>query len=249
METLSDDTVPLAVDKRHLALVLEVLGNENRLDLLEQLRAPRTVAEIELTPAQTREGENPDRLISRQAIRAHLARLADIGVVFTRKAKRGGVAVDEYALNHPRLYALFEDLRSLAALQSHGASPPGVEPTLEGASPPAATLTTQPHVVLVKGLHEGRAFPLTGQSRDGRERGWVIGRRADLAVPLDYDPYVSAQNSEIVLEGSAYRLHDLRSNRNGTHLNGRRIPKGGSAPLRHGDVIGVGRSALVFRAP
>ncbi|HWH08826.1 MAG TPA: hypothetical protein VNX21_06465 [Candidatus Thermoplasmatota archaeon] len=121
METLGDDATPLGADKRHLALVLEVLGNENRLDLLEQLRTPRTVSEIELTPAQTREGENPERLISRQAIRAHLARLADIGVVYTRKARRGAATVDEYALNHARLYALFEDLRSLATLQSGGA--------------------------------------------------------------------------------------------------------------------------------
>ena len=249
MATSGETTTGIPVNKDHLAVALEVLGNANRLDLLEQLRVPRTVSEIELSPAQTREGENPERLMSRQAVRVHLARLAEIGVVYTRKARRGAVAVDEYALNHPRLFALFEDLRSLGTLQSEGAPLPGAEPTLEGAARDAAGRVAQPHVVLVRGLHEGRAFPLTGDRRDGHDRGWVIGRRADLAVSLDYDPYVSVQNSEVVLDGAQYRLHDLRSSRNGTFLNWQRLPRGGSAALRHGDVIGVGRSLLLFRAP
>lgn len=247
MSAPGDEATPLAVNKQHLALVLEALGNENRLDLLEQLRTPRTVSEIELSPGQTREGENPDRPMSRQGIRVHLQRLSEIGVVYARKARRGGVVVDEYALNHPRIFALLEDLRSLGALQSEGAELPGAEPTLEGKLPSPSSRTAQPRLTLVKGLHEGRSFPLTGPTRDGPERGWVIGRRSDLAVALDYDPFVSSQNSEVTLEGGAYRLHDLRSNRNGTYLNWQRLPKGGTAALTQGDVIGVGRSLLVFR--
>lgn len=245
---MSDDTSPFAVNKRHLALVLEALANENRLDLLEQLRTPRTVSEIELSPGQTREGENPDRPMSRQGVRVHLQRLNDIGVVYARKARRGTVVVDEYAVNQPRIFALLEDLRSLGALQSAGAELPGAEPTLEGKIPSPGTRTAQPRLTLVKGLHEGRSFPLTGQTRDGPDRGWVIGRRNGLAVSLDYDLFVSQQNSEITLDGDAYRLVDIRSNRNGTYLNWQRLPKGGAAPLAQGDVIGVGRSLLVFRA-
>lgn len=245
--TTQEDARPVAVNKRHLATALEALANENRLDLLEQLRTPRTVSEIELTPGQTREGENPDRPMSRQGVRVHLQRLADLGIVYARKARRAGATVDEYALNHPRIYALLEDLRSIGMLQSEGAAPPGADPTMEDLLREGAARTAQPSLTLVKGLHEGRTFPLAGHTRDGADRGWVIGRRPDLAVSLDYDPYVSTQNSEVTLEGDRWLLHDLRSSLNGTTLNWRRLPRGGTAPLAQGDVVGVGRSLLVFR--
>lgn len=241
------EDVSTAVNKRHLALVLEALANENRLELLEQLRLPRAVSEIELTPGQAREGENSERLISRQAVRAHVQKLMEIGVVLARRSRRGAATVDEHVLNHPRLFAILEDLRSLGALQSQGPLPPGADATLDGSVPAESLRLGSPRVMIVKGLHEGRAFALKPTEIDGEERGWIIGRKPGLAVPLDYDPYVSSQNSEITFDGVRWTLHDLRTSRNGTALNFAKLPKGETARLEHGDVIGVGRSLLLFR--
>lgn len=42
-------------------------------------------------------------------------------------------------------------------------------------------------------------------------------------------------------------LLDLPGNRNGTLLNWKPLARGGVAELKAGDVVGVGRSLLVFR--
>jgi hypothetical protein len=38
-----------------------------------------------------------------------------------------------------------------------------------------------------------------------------------------------------------------RGSKNGTMLDFQPLPRGGSAPLTNGDVVGVGRTNLVFR--
>jgi pSer/pThr/pTyr-binding forkhead associated (FHA) protein len=100
--------------------------------------------------------------------------------------------------------------------------------------------------VLVHGVHEGHVFPLRAPPAAGG-RGWIVGRAKDAAVSLDYDPYVSIENSEILRVGRQFRILDLRTSKNGTLLNWKRLPVGGESPLRTGDVIGVGRSLLLFR--
>lgn len=232
------------VDVRRLSQLLEVLANANRLDLLLQLREPRAASEVRLKPAETRPGENPERPISKQAVRVHLAKLAEIGVVVPRKGRRGPVAVEEFLLNQQRLFAIAEEFRKLGSLRS--TLPPGSEATMDGALGGPPTPEAGVHLVLVHGLDEGRSFPLRLSDR-AEERGWVIGRRRGVAVSLDYDPFISTENSEVTWEDGHYRLHDLRSSRNGTLLNWRPLPKGGTAELTHGDVIGVGRSLLLFR--
>ncbi len=80
----------------------------------------------------------------------------------------------------------------------------------------------------------------------GSGRGWAVGRKPGLPVSLEYDPYVSLVNSEVLPVGDRYLLADLGSSKNGTWLNWR--PVGAEpVPLTQGDVIGVGRSLLVFR--
>jgi DNA-binding transcriptional ArsR family regulator len=234
-----DDTPEMA----RLAEYLKALGNPNRLELLYALRAPRAVSDIELHPEQTREGENPERPISHQAVRDHLAKLRAIGVVAVQRSERNGNIVDEYVLNHQKLFAIVEELRALGELRAQTETPLA---TIAGEREPAPARDTGPRFVLVRGQGEGRVFPLRKETL-GADRGWIIGRKRGLAVSLDYDPYVSSENAEVLLNGSGFTLLDLRTSRNGTLHNFKAMARGASVHLADGDIVGVGRTNLVFR--
>ena len=231
-------------DMAKLAEYLRALGNQNRLELLYALRAPRAVREIELRPETVRDGENPERAISHQAVRDHLAKLRAIGVLSVERIERDGNVVDEYVLNHQKLFAIVEELRLLGELRAE--QQPLAQPTI-GATP-AAPAATQlgPRFVLVRGQGEGRVFPLKKENL-APGRGWMIGRKMGLAVSLDYDPFVSTENAEVLATNAGYRIHDVKASRNGTLVNFARVPDGGSAPLANGDVVSIGRTHLVFR--
>jgi len=144
-------------------------------------------------------------------------------------------------LNHQQIFALSEEFRLLASLR------PVVSPesTTVRANALSSPRTLEgPCLVLVKGLEEGRVFDLRGEAGRGE---WLIGRRRGLAVSLDFDSFVSAENSRITLRDGTHELEDLSLSRNGTTVDFKALPKGVRRPLRNGDVIGVGRSLLVFR--
>jgi hypothetical protein len=82
---------------------------------------------------------------------------------------------------------------------------------------------------------DGRAYPLTGAVA-------VVGRGHDVDVVVD-DPGVSRRHCEVRLEGGAARVTDLGST-NGTLVDGQKV---GTAVLREGSVITVGRTRLVYR--
>jgi DNA-binding transcriptional ArsR family regulator len=233
-------------DLRRLAVYLKALANPNRLALLHDLVVPRPVAEIRLHPVQVAAGENPERSISEQAVRDHLSRLRQVGVVVVQRAERDGVVMDHFVLNHQRLFAIVEELRRLGELRPESIvlQDETLTSAKEGAVPPRSG----PGLLLVRGQHEGREFPLEA-ARRSLSRGWVIGRKDGLAVSLDYDPFVSAEHAEVVADGEGFRILDLRTNRNGTWVNFARLERGESAPLAHGDVVSVGRTHLVFRDP
>lgn len=237
-----------SVDFAGLEDYLQVLGYASRLELLLQLRQPRKLDEIELTPSEARAGDNPDRTISRQAVQHHLDRLMDVGLV-----RMGSTEGDDgrtrhtYRTDTPRLYAVLEELRRLLEV-----SPPGeVEPyrttRLEDPIEDRAADRDGPHLVMVHGIEEGRIYPLRPDTRDP-PRGWVIGRDPEADVALPHDPFVSTENAEVLPDGDGFKLLDLRTARNGTFLNWEQIPVGGARPLSQGDVIRVGRTLLVFRA-
>lgn len=76
-----------------------------------------------------------------------------------------------------------------------------------------------------------------------------LGRQADSDIVLN-DPVVSAKHALLLTlvgphGGKDYLLQDLNST-NGTRLNGKDINK--KAPLKNGDIIQIGRSALRFVA-
>lgn len=234
------------VDTNRLAEYLRALGNPNRLDLLQELRVPRAVSEIELHPGAVRPGENPERAISHQAVRDHLAKLRAIGVLAVQRTERDGSVVDEYVLNHHKLFAIVEELRTLGELRAD--RPPVPEETIAGRWAAPATRDVGPRLILVRGQGEGRVFPLRPDNR-APERGWIIGRKRGLAVSLDYDPFVSGENAEVMPDSDGYTLLDIRSSRNGTLLNFQPLARGGTAPLATGDIVSLGRTHLVFRSP
>lgn len=232
-------------DVVRLAEYLKALGNPNRLELLHALRSPRSVREIELRPETVKEGENPDRAISHQAVRDHLARLRAIGVLVVERVEREGNIVDEYVLNHPKLFAIVEELRLLGELRAAKVESPE-EKTLGASRASVHSDERGPHFLLVRGQGEGRVFALKKENLSA-DRGWIVGRKQGLAVALDYDPFVSSENAEVLRDGASFVIRDLPASRNGTIVNFEPLARGTTTPLRHGDVVSVGRTHLVFR--
>lgn len=217
--------------------LLKALGNANRIRLLQALQTPKGYADLDLPPTREDAHGRQDRAITRQALRRHLQELVDIGVVQQRPPGPDGQNL--FLVDHARIYGVVEQLRELAT----------VRPAAE-LSTPTIGLTGKvlprgaegPRLVLVRGVHEGKPFPL-----DGAKREWSIGRDRASEVCLDYDPFVSASHARIEQARGGFALMDLPINKNGTELNWQTLPKGGRAKLLPGDVIGVGTTLLVFR--
>jgi hypothetical protein len=230
-------------DYDELGDYFKALGYGARLELLHELLLPRALNEITLAARRTGPGQQAGRRISRQATQEHLEKLMEIGVVVAREPD-APTGKRQFVVNGPRLYQLMEEFRRVGTLMP--GVPVGRDATVGLASRQAARPEPGPKLVLVHGLHEGKPFPLRRTDLDAG-RGWVLGRKPGLHVSLDYDPFVSLENSEVVPEANRYLLLDLPSSRNGTWLNWRRLDKAERAPLEPGDVVGVGRSLLVFR--
>lgn len=224
-----------------LSRSLNALAHPSRLALLRQLRTPKTLREIQL---RSQAPDEAGRSISRQAVREHLDRLIAIGVVLAREAHRDYGETTEYSLNHQSIFAIAEEFRGLARLR------PATEPVAATVERRPSSLEPArmdgPCLILVKGLDEGRSFPLPASSTGRRQ--WTVGRRRGLDVSLDFDPFVSTENALVIVEGGRYFVQDLPDSRNGTTLNFQPLAKGEKRELRTSDVIGVGRSLLMFRA-
>lgn len=228
--------------EEQLADALAALSNPVRIALLRRLQKPKALREIEIEqPPADRTGTA--RPLARQTVREHLEKLLPSGIVTVRPAQRDYGKTVEYVLNHQHLFALAEALRELAKLR------PSQEPvgqTVHRPSPATPFKIEGPCLVLVKGLDEGRTFSLLPPKVG--PKSWTIGRRRGAAVALDFDPYVSTDNAAVVWEDGTYLLQDQPGSRNGTTLNFHTLPKNTRRPLATGDLIGVGRSLLMFRA-
>ena len=75
----------------------------------------------------------------------------------------------------------------------------------------------------------------------------TIGRRQSNDVSLDWDPNVSRVHAQLEPVGGEWALIDEGLSRNGTMLNGR--PLAGRQRLHDGDVVTVGMTELLYRAP
>jgi DNA-binding transcriptional ArsR family regulator len=226
-------------EDEQLADALAAVASPVRLALLRVLREPRVLAEIEVGAAADSAWGDADRLLSRQTVKTHLARLVDVGAVSVREASRAGRGTVEYVLNHQALFALSEKFRSLALLR------PSAEPdqaTLLGEDAIRASQSTGPRLILVKGLDEGRMWRLD----QAHETEWHLGRARHAQIRLDYDPFVSSEHARLVREDGCFRLEPAPASVNPTRVNFEPV-RGAAAELADGDTIGVGRSILLFR--
>lgn len=212
---------------------LKVLGQASRLEILEALREPRTIGEIRVTTSSRLALAQGERVLTRQGIRAHLERLLEIGLVrqvlSTRSGRRGVV---EYQIDPRGFFTLVEELRELTASVCGQALAQSEEEASSG----------MPRLVLVRGIPEGRVFEL--RRENSGPHGWTIGSRPLASVPLDYDRYAPPDAAEIESDAPDHLL--LASAQGVTH-NWKPLEVGARVPLRQGDVLGVGRSLLVFR--
>ena len=103
---------------------------------------------------------------------------------------------------------------------------------LRAAQPAPAPVTAYSQAVVVEagssGLAPGTAFPL--------EPVTTIGRKATNTIVLD-DSFVSSEHARLFQRETGWWVEDWHST-NGTQVNGAEV--GRSAPVRDGDIIGVG---------
>lgn len=221
-----------------LAEALDALSHPVRLALLAELQSAKIQSEIEVRHAP--ESEAKPRPLARQTVRSHLGRLLEQGLIQEGPTERSFGRTTQYVADHQVVFTLSEQLRELAKLQPED-SPS--RPTEDATEPAPNEPDRGPNLLLVKGAREGHVFEI-----DPHEEGqWLIGRRRDADVVLDYDPYVSEENSVLAFDEKEFRLRDLPASRNGTRVNFDPLGPEETRPLRHGDVIGVGRSRLVFQ--
>lgn len=220
-----------------LAEALSALAVPSRIALLRELRLPRIVSEIEVKASTA---GSSTRNLARQTVRQHLDILLESGMVSMREAVRERGETTEFVVNHQRVYALAEELRSLARLR------PAIEPGAPTAALAAnrSAAPRRPCLVIVKGLDEGASFPLEPSER----LSWIVGRTRAADVPLDFDPYISAENALISWKDPSHVIENLAGSRNGTSVNFSLLPDGARHTLQHGDVVGLGRTFLVYWA-
>jgi pSer/pThr/pTyr-binding forkhead associated (FHA) protein len=91
------------------------------------------------------------------------------------------------------------------------------------------------------GAGDLRLAPLVGLT------SLTIGRGADNDLELAWDAEVSRTHAQLVLVGGDWTVTDDGLSRNGSFLNGERIH--GRRRLADGDLIRLGSTTVVFRAP
>src|SRR5262245_28075802 len=75
----------------------------------------------------------------------------------------------------------------------------------------------------------------------------TIGRGEHNGIALDWDPEVSRTHAQLELIGEEWTLVDDGLSRNGSFVNGERVAS--RRRLADGDVVLVGQTSLLFRAP
>jgi DNA-binding transcriptional ArsR family regulator len=241
-DRMADPRAP-DVDFGSLAEFLSALAYPTRLELLRILRFPHIASEIKVAPMRVEPGENPERSASKQTVQAHLDKLVDADLVRVERAGEGTRNALVYTVNSQKVYAVTEDLRKVSTMYAGKGGVGDITGTLGGASR-GAPAARGPRLVLVHGLYEGKSYALDEAVGAGREA--IIGRRRDVAISLDYDPYVSLENSVVRRDGDKVVIEDLADSKNGTSVNWEPLLKGRAHVLKPADVIGVGRSLLVF---
>lgn len=151
---------------------------------------------------------------------------------------------DQYVLNHERMFAMVDQIRTLSKLRPVTGPEATPHATMDQESAREARLPPPPRLLVAYGRDEGLAFPLAGPLGSR----WRVGRGPGCEIRLDYDPFSSAHNSTVERTSEGFRIHDQLPNRNGTWVNWSRLPPGSSLTLAAGDLVTVGRTVLAFQA-
>ncbi len=234
---MPDQMLSQLPNQEELAAALKVLGSPTRLQLLGQLKLPSPPRGLKLHAQQHQPGQNPDRPIALQVVLRHINKLMEHDLI---RADAGDGA-RHYVIHRARLYAITEELRQLTSLSHWHLE--AEDHTVDAQNTPKVQLARGPRLTIVHGAYEGRSYALHGDS--GPDNGWSIGRSGDAAICLDYDPYVSRQHAIVTQDGSQLFIQDCGTSRNGTNVNWRPIGQA-AHPLHPGDIVGIGRSLLVF---
>ncbi|MBI4393967.1 MAG: FHA domain-containing protein [Euryarchaeota archaeon] len=218
------------VDYDGLAKSMQLLSDPQRLRVVRGLIEGKSAEETLAADPKSQFAGTTERL---RKAREELATLKQGNFISTKQG-------DRVEANPQALYQLAQEIKRLATKGSSEVQDLGQTVMAPREFTPMGA--RGPRFILVSGLGEGKTFPLAVGKK------LVLGRATTADVSLDYDPFVSSLNSIIEEEGGRFRIIDVPEARNGTSINFRRIPRGSSAVLENGDIIGVGRSLLVFRA-
>lgn len=216
------------VDFAQLAEALKPLSYDKRLALLQFLTEPHYLEEIASHLG-----------IARQAAKKHVDKLLDIGVIEKQRGERDSGPVTEYLIVPQRLFELTEQFSKLGTLESE-TEDDGLERTQTldapaGGMPKAA----RPALAVVHGRDQGEIHRLDGPGP------WTIGRDEENEIVLDYDPFASNRHAEVRREADGHVLVD-RFATNGTYRNWEQLDRGDEVTLTPGDVVGIGKSLLVY---
>lgn len=225
------------LDFERLAGYLKALAHPARLEILWRLRIPAKSADVVVRPRRRDAGLAEERPMSRQSVEGHMTTLEEVGVINRVPEAEGGAG--EWVTSHQRVFALVEDMRRLSAIRP--ASRVDVDATMEEAAPATVSWPKGPKLVLVSGPWEGRVFDLAG---DGP---WTVGRSRESDVALTYDPFVSAEHARVSRDGETFALDGAAGARNAARVNFAPIREGAPRRIAPGDIVGVGRSLLVFQ--
>lgn len=218
------------LDLDALAASLTPLSNATRLRLLNHLVVPRHLEELAGLLG-----------MNRSAARKHVEQLVEAGFATRTPVQRGGSFVVEYSVDPARVFEAFDTLRSLATLRpafAPASQTKSDEPLVPGAGVAAAA----PCLVEAYGVEVGKLHPLAG-ARDA----WTLGRDAGADIPLPADPFISGRHAIVERATTGFALRDLGS-RNGTFVDGSRLPVGEARALANGSIVGIGHTLLVFRS-
>lgn len=240
---MMDDVAPL----------FRALGYPTRLQLLSELRDPKGIKDLDVTPGPSGGVGRPDRTLTRQGIRHHLNQLAETGLVTIEQTSRDDHVSNVYRVSQAGLFRAAQMLQELATVGEVRSGPAAnghrLSPSTDSDRPPWVQQTMAPEgprLVLVHGVGQGTTFPLDIKEIAGG-RGWLIGNDPSVEIPLTHDPYAASKHAEIFRDEGVFRILDMRSSDRPTYVDWEPLDLGGASELKPGTVLGIGRSLLVFQ--
>lgn len=219
------------IDFERLSTYLKALAHPARLEILWRLRIPAAPGDIVVKPRRRDEGLQQERAMSRQSIMEHIEHLETIGVVNRVQDEASFVTSAQH------LFAIVEDMRALSAIET--SMRVDVDATMAQPDTAATKWQAGPKLVLANGPWEGRAFALAGAGP------WSVGRSPAQTVALTYDPFASGDSARLLRTGETVMLEAVPGARNPPQVNFAPVEK--ARALRAGDIVGIGRSLLVYQ--